>query len=265
MKPERFTKTKPRKSNAKHHVGKNIALITGAAGGIGTALCHVFRSEGYEVVATDRHKGNYNADHFIQLDIRDLYKKPAARQSLNAEMKRICKGRGLKVLINNAAVQILNRTDDVKIADWDETLQTNLIVPFLILQNMLPLMEQAHGSVINIASIHAVASKPGFVCYASSKAALAGMTRCLAVDLGSRVRVNAINPAATATPMLLSGFKDMPDKLKELAAMHPLGRIAAPEEIARAALFLASDQASFITGTCLDVNGGISARLHDPM
>lgn len=244
---------------------KNIALITGALGGIGSALCRVFRSDGYEVVATDRNKGSCDADHFIQLDVRDIYGKMKARQALIARMERICEGRGLKALINNAAIQIVNHTADVKIAEWDETLQTNLIAPFLLIQTMLPLLEQAQGSVVNIASIHAVATKPAFICYATSKAALVGLTRSLAVDLGPRVRVNAINPAATDTPMLKSGFEDLTEDLNELAAMHPLGRIAKPDEVAHAALFLSSDNSAFITGVCLHVDGGMGARLHDPL
>jgi NAD(P)-dependent dehydrogenase (short-subunit alcohol dehydrogenase family) len=102
------------------------------------------------------------------------------------------------------------------------------------------------------------------VCYATSKAALVGLTRALAVDLGSRVRVNAINPAAVATPMLLDGFKGKEALYAALGGMHPLGRIAEPAEIAQVALFLASRKAAFITGAAFDVDGGILSRLHDP-
>jgi NAD(P)-dependent dehydrogenase (short-subunit alcohol dehydrogenase family) len=244
---------------------QHVALITGAVGGIGTILCRVFRSEGYEIVAVDRNEGACDADHFLKLDIRDLYSSEETRRKTNTTIRRICEDRGLKVLINNAAIQILNRTDDVTIADWDETLETNLLAPFVIIQSMLPLIEQARGSVINIGSIHAGVTKPGFVCYATSKAALLGLTRSLAVDLGRRIRVNGINPAATCTPMLLAGFANTPETLKELAAMHPQGTLATPEDIAYAAVFLASDQARFITGSCLNVDGGIGSRLHDPL
>lgn len=118
---------------------------------------------------------------------------------------------------------------------------------------------------MNIASVHSTVTKPGFVSYSTSKAALVGLTRSLAIDLGSRVRVNAICPAATATPMLLAGFDGHPEALKELANVHPLERIAKPEEVAQVALFLASPQASFITGASILVDGGISGRLHDPL
>jgi NAD(P)-dependent dehydrogenase (short-subunit alcohol dehydrogenase family) len=125
-------------------------------------------------------------------------------------------------------------------------------------------LSNANGSVVNISSIHSTLTKPGFVCYATSKAALGGLTKSAAVELGAKVRINAINPAATATPMLVAGFEDKESALRELGSMHPLGRIAEPEEIARTAVFLASEKASFINGACLNVDGGISARLHDP-
>ena len=160
---------------------------------------------------------------------------------------------------------MLNRTADVRVSDWDETLETNLIAPFLLIQSLLPDLERARGSVVNIASVHATATKPGFVCYATSKAALVGMTRVLAVDLGPRVRINCISPAATATPMLMAGFADKPAQFLELGQMHPMERIAEPAEVAQTAIFLASEQASFITGACLSVDGGIAGRLHDPV
>jgi NAD(P)-dependent dehydrogenase (short-subunit alcohol dehydrogenase family) len=181
-----------------------------------------------------------------------------------SELKALTAVSGLSVLVNNAAVQILGRTEAVSVQDWEVTLRTNLVAPFMLAQALLPELERARGSVVNIASIHAVATKPGFVAYATSKAALVGLTRALAVDLGPRVRVNAVNPAATATPMLLAGFAGRERDLETLGRMHPLERIADPDEVARTALFLASDAASFITGSTLHIDGGIGARLHDP-
>jgi NAD(P)-dependent dehydrogenase (short-subunit alcohol dehydrogenase family) len=118
--------------------------------------------------------------------------------------------------------------------------------------------------VVNIASVHAQLTKPGFAAYATSKSALVGLTRSLAVDLEGVVRVNCISPGATGTPMLVAGFEGREEALSQLGQCHPLGRIAAPEEVARVAVFLASDDASFIDGAVLDVDGGIGARLHDP-
>jgi len=241
------------------------ALITGALGGIGQALCTEFQRAGYFVIATDRRVGACANDAFINVDIRDLYTYADRRRWLGGEVRAILDGRGLNVLVNNAATQILNRTDDIQISDWDDTLQTNLIAPFLMIQLFLPELEAAKGSAVNIASIHSVVTKPRFVCYATSKAALVGMTRALAVDLGARIRINAINPAATATPMLLAGFEGKSKELDELAKKHPLERIAQPWEVAKTAIFLASEDAAFITGACLHIDGGIGGRLHDPV
>lgn len=246
-------------------MSQRTALITGALGGIGVSLCEEFRRAGYYVIATDRQEGTCTCDHFMRVDVRDLYRSEEIRERVRKEVSELIAATGLHVLVNNAASQVLNRTDDIKVEDWDETLQTNLIAPFLFSQMLLPEIERAKGSVINIASIHSTATKPGFVCYATSKAALVGMTRAMAVDLGPRIRVNAINPAATATPMLLAGFEGKSQEFDELAKKHPLERIAQPWEVAKTAIFLASPDAAFITGACLNIDGGIGGRLHDPV
>ncbi len=245
---------------------KNAVLITGALGGIGRAMCTEFQKAGYFVIATDRHDGHVDCDAQIQLDIRNLFLNQALRTQFTREIEELLTEQklGLKGLINNAAAQVLNKTENVSIDDWNVTLQTNLIAPFLLIQSFMPHLESSQGSVVNVASVHATATKPEFVCYATSKSALVGMTRSLAVDLGAKVRVNAICPGATATPMLLAGFEGQEAKFQELEKMHPMGRVARPEEIAQTAIFLCSDQASFITGSCLSIDGGIGGRLHDP-
>lgn len=241
-------------------------LITGARGGIGQALCSEFQSNGYFVVGTDRAEGECDCDAFIKVDIEKLCSDPSAGQALLDQVQQATgSDYQLQALVNNAATQILNKTDDIEIDDWRHTLDTNLVAPFLLIQQLLPILEANGGSVVNIASVHATVTKPEFVCYATSKAALVGMTRAMAVDLGPRLRVNAISPAATATPMLLAGFEGRPEALKELSKMHPLERIAEPREIAQTALFLCSDRARFITGACWALDGGIGARLHDPV
>jgi NAD(P)-dependent dehydrogenase (short-subunit alcohol dehydrogenase family) len=118
--------------------------------------------------------------------------------------------------------------------------------------------------VINIGSIHARRTKPEFVAYATSKGALETLTRALAVELGSRARVNAISPAAIDTPMLRAGFEGQTQNYEALAQCHPAGRIGTPVELAELALFLASDSALFQNGSIVDFSGGNSGRLHDP-
>ena len=243
----------------------NVALITGASGGIGQALCSVFREAGYFVIGCDCNSGDGDYDEFIDINLQDLSKSQEKQSGWAREIREKIGANVLKVIVNNAAIQILAPTERISISHWNETLNLNLIVPFVLLQEFLPELESSCGSCINIASIHSVVTKPNFVCYATSKAALVGMTRALAVDLGPRVRVNCISPAAIATPMLLAGFESCPGELNRLAGMHPLLRIGQPWEVAKAALFLASQDAAFITGTTLNVDGGLSSRLHDPM
>lgn len=239
------------------------AVITGAAGGIGRALCAEFKSADYRVIATDvASVSGVACDHFVEVELKTVGRDEVSLERFVQQLS--LPASGLTVLVNNAAVQILNRTDAVSVQDWRDTLDVNVLAPFLLTQALLPYLEKAGGSVVNIGSVHAIATKPGFVCYATSKAALVGLTRALAVDLGGRVRVNAVNPAAVATQMLLDGFKGKDARLSALGGMHPVGRIAEPSEIAQAVLFLASRNAAFITGTVFDVDGGILSRLHDP-
>jgi NAD(P)-dependent dehydrogenase (short-subunit alcohol dehydrogenase family) len=126
------------------------------------------------------------------------------------------------------------------------------------------LLREAKGSVVNIASIHAMATKSEFSLYATSKGALVTLTKALAIEIAPDVRINTVLPAATDTPMLHAGFSENEKNFETLVEYHPLGRIAKPEEVARIALFLASPQASFMTGAAVNVDGGISACLHDP-
>jgi len=239
-------------------------LITGAAGGIGQALCLAFRRAGYLVIASDLKEMVDDAHFFVQSDLERMVDDERYRDEYLEQIRHALGGDGLTALVNNAALQIVRGTEDLTIRDWRRTLDINLLAPFALIQAFLPELKRARGSVVNVASVHARLTKPGFACYATSKAALVGMTRSLAVDLAGAVRVNAISPAATGTSMLLAGFEGREDALADLGGMHPSGRIAEPAEIARVAVFLASHDATFINGATLDVDGAIGARLHDP-
>lgn len=239
-------------------------LITGASGGIGQALCQTFKEDDYFVIATDRIDGTCECDAFIRADIGLLCTDSNSQKQFFAEVRSYLHDQSLFALINNAAVQILGKTENIQISDWQQTLSVNLLAPFTLIQELLPELQNGKGSVVNISSIHATNTKPNFVCYATSKTALIGLTQSMAVDLGSKIRINAICPAATATPMLMAGFEEKEEEFERLSDMHPLGRIAQSKEIAEAALFLTSPHASFITGTFLNVDGGIGVRLHDP-
>ena len=209
---------------------KKSVLITGANGGIGKALCEEFTNEGYSVIATDRDSGECECEKFIQIDINEFLSASSNNSPDFNSLQNLIPKHGLDCLINNAATQILGSTEEITLDDWVNTLNTNLLAPFFTTQNLLKSLEKKHGSVINIGSVHARSTKPNFVCYATSKSALVGLTRSMAVDLGPRIRVNAINPAATATPMLLTGFEGKEKEYAELSKMHPLERIAEPKK-----------------------------------
>lgn len=239
-------------------------LITGVAGGIGQALSKCFTDAGYHVIGLDLQPAPSPCMTMIEADLQQMCVDATYRDTVMGQIRSALGHHPLKALINNAAIQIVKSVDGLAVEDWHHTLDVNLVAPFVLSQALLRDLEQSRGSIINIASIHATLTKPTFVCYATSKAALVGLTQSMAVELGARVRVNCICPAAVATPMLLAGFQGKEDLLQELSQMHPIGRIAHPKEVAQVALFLASPAASFITGATIGVDGGISARLHDP-
>ncbi len=242
-----------------------VALITGAAGGIGVALCSAFRARGYRTIGLDIPHAVVDCDAFLEIDLETFCADEHYRHDATSRLLAEVGSSGLKVLVNNAAVQILGDSAELTVASWQRTLKVNVLAPFLLSQALLQHLEQAQGSVINIASVHARLTKPGFVAYATSKAALVGLTRSMAVDLGTRVRVNAICPAAIATPMLLDGFVGNEAGFERLSNVHPMGRIGTPADVACAATFLASDEAAFMSGAILGIDGGIGARLHDPV
>jgi NAD(P)-dependent dehydrogenase (short-subunit alcohol dehydrogenase family) len=239
-------------------------LITGACGGIGTALCKGFAGAGYFVVGTDLADQADVGHAYFPCDLSELPRSEAAQTAFLEAVTIAVGEHPLTTCINNAAVQILNPTADIADEDFERTFRVNVFAPLIITRLLLPMLRRAKGSVINIGSIHATATKPGFVSYATSKAALRGLTRALAVDLGGSVRVNAIEPAAIETDMLLAGFATNPPGYQDLRNFHPSGAIGQPHEIAKTALFLASPDTPFLTGSTVTIDGAIAARLHDP-
>lgn len=244
---------------------KTAAVITGSEGGIGVSLCRVFANAGYKVIGLDIKRSSSECSEFVAADLNKFCTAKEYSAAVIKEIQKNLDGHELAVLINNAAVQILKPVEGITTEDWQQTLNVNLVAPFLLAQAFLNDLEKARGSVVNIASIHAQATKPEFICYATSKTALVGLTRSMAVELGARVRVNAICPAAISTPMLMAGFEGKEKQFEELSKMHPVGRIGTPEEVAQLALFLASPAAGFISGSSIGIDGGIGARLHDPV
>lgn len=241
-------------------------FITGATGSIGLALCQAFASEGYSVIASGRSEPSdaLSGFDYVRCDLESVGTSEAAADGVAQQITELCKTKPLFALINNAAIQILGATEDLSLADFNRSLAVNVAAPFALAQRLVPALSATRGSILNIGTVHAQSTKAGFGAYATSKTAMHGLTRALAVDLGGRVRVNTLAPAATATPMLMAGFEGNPDAFDALAQAHPVGRIADPSEIAKTAVFLCSDAASFITGATLYADGGVLSRLHDP-
>ncbi len=240
------------------------ALVTGAAGGIGKATCDVFFQAGYRVIGVDRNGIKDAPYEVLNYDIGRLSHADAARDEFYRRVEELCEG-SMSALVNNAAIQIVKPIEAIDSADWAETLDTNLLAAFWLTQHFLPLLRVDKGCVVNIASIHAMVTKAEFTVYSTSKGALVSLTRAMAIELAPDVRVNAVIPAATDTPMLRAGFGENIEGLQQLGDYHPLKHIADPEEVAQIILFLAGPQSSFMTGAAVNVDGGIGACLHDPV
>lgn len=237
-------------------------LITGVCGGVGRATAALFRDQGWTTVGVDHREppAGLEVDEFISLDVSSADVWP-----LIAEIAR---GDRLDALVNNAAMQIEKRLVDTDSAAWDDVLMTNVRGPFLATKGAADALRRSHGSVVNVSSVHAVATSPGVAAYATSKGALAAFTRAAALELAPEVRVNAVLPGAVDTPMLRAGIarwvapNDVDAALQALAARTPLGRIGDPVDIAQTILFLAdADRSSFITGQTIVADGGVTARL----
>jgi NAD(P)-dependent dehydrogenase (short-subunit alcohol dehydrogenase family) len=249
-------------------MNKGFVIITGAAGGIGQAFVNEFANAGYGVIGII-HKNKPAAPkkeniHYITCNLAQTTQDDEYAAKIFAQIRTIFHPNRLKGLVNNAATQILGGVDSLTRKNWQETLNVNLLAPFLWSQAFLQELETSQGAIINISSIHARLTKKNFVAYATSKAALSGMTRAMAVDLQGKVRVNAIEPAAIETEMLKAGFAGKPELYAQLEACHPQQRIGTPEEVASLGLYIIEGKFNFIHGASLAIDGGISGRLFDP-
>lgn len=242
------------------------AVVTGAAGGIGAAICSRLSKAGIKVLGVDLvdPPDGSPIDEFVRADLAALADSAERMQALSSSIARWRAGRPLQVLVNNAAVQRLGPVVELDRAVWRESLNVNLLAPFFLIQALLPDLKAARGCVVNISSVHAKATKPRFVAYATTKAALSGMTRALAVDVGREVRVYGIEPGAVLTEMLKQGFADSPESLRKLADYHPSGEISTPDQIADLVYFLSSSRIAALQGSPIEFGAGIAGRLHDP-
>lgn len=241
-------------------------IVTGSSGAIGSALCAAFVATGSHVIGVDSQPSPFGGTDIngVDVDLDAYCRDEAYRQDANDRIRSRADARPIAALVNNAAVQIVKPAGELNVDDWRQTINVNLLAPFLLAQAFAGDLTAVGGAIVNVSSIHARLTKPGFTAYSTSKAGLAGLTRALAIEFGGRVRVNSISPAAVDTPMLRQGFAGREHLLGDLGRQHPAGRIATPAEIAALAVFLASDDAKFITGADFAIDGGIGARLSDP-
>jgi NAD(P)-dependent dehydrogenase (short-subunit alcohol dehydrogenase family) len=245
-------------------------LITGAAGGIGAGLVEALAEAGWSVLGSD-HPTSPPSNHvrqrcqaWIPADLAALSRDPHQLETFRAAVLSATEKGELMAIVHNAAVQRLGSFEQLRPADWHDTMEVNLMAPVAISRTLLPELKRQRGSIVHIGSIHSQLTKPGFTAYATSKAALAGLTRAMAVELGGSMRVNAIEPAAIATTMLEAGFAGAPEVKAQLEAFHPTGKIGSPADVASAVLFLLDPANRFLNGCVLPLSGGIHSRLHDP-
>ena len=243
-----------------------VALITGASSGIGSATAKLFAHEGWHVIGVTRRKMNKpeGINHYISGDVSKVSDVQRIFDEITNEEGRI------DALINNAGIQICKPLVETTVEQWDAIMNTNARSIFLCVKNAYPLMHEHGGSIVNVSSVHAIATSASIAAYAASKGAILALTRAVAIELAyENIRVNAVLPGAVDTPMLHAGFtrghlgiSDPQQQIEELSRRTVIGRIGKPEEIAQAILFLADEsRSSFITGQMLVVDGGATAKL----
>jgi len=238
-----------------------VAVVTGASQGIGRDTALALAQAGAKVVVAARNEEKLAAlvndivaaggEAFaIKLDVADA-------EQVKARFKQVIEKFGrLDILVNNAAVTRDGLAMRMKKEDWETVLQTNLTGAHLCIQQALPTMMKARaGRIINISSVVAQSGNAGQANYVAAKAGLIGLTKAIAIEIASRnVTVNAVAPGFIDTPMT----EVLPDKVKEeLKTRIPLGRMGSPRDVASAIVFLATDEAGYITGHVLNVNGGL--------
>lgn len=241
-----------------------VAFVTGAGSGIGRATAQRFVQEGARVAVADlngeaaRSTVELLDDGGLAIELNVLSETSVAA-GVDAVVEHYGK---MDIVVNNAGVCIPGRVDDLEVEAWDATCDTNLKGVYLVSRAAWPVfVDQGGGCVINTASVAGLVGSRNRVAYAASKAGVVMLTKCMALDwAAANVRVNCVCPGYVDTPMVRDLMEQESDPLAartDAAALHPLGRLGAPTDIADAMVFLASAQASWITGTALVVDGGL--------
>ncbi|HSW43250.1 MAG TPA: SDR family oxidoreductase [Patescibacteria group bacterium] len=249
----------------------SVALVTGAAVGIGQGIAREFVREGAAVVLADI---DHVAGQAAERDLRelggraifvhcDVSQEDAVIRAIETAVGNFG---GLDTLVNNAAVGVYRSVAEASVEEFDRALAVNLRGPFLGIKHAAPhLARSRNGSIINIASVHSVQNVGGTAPYAASKGGLIALTRAAAIDLAKDgIRVNAICPGWVDTPLIrgiFAGSADPGAARRQVERRQLLGRLGRPEEIGRVAVFLASTDASYMTGSMLFVDNGMTAQL----
>jgi NAD(P)-dependent dehydrogenase (short-subunit alcohol dehydrogenase family) len=237
------------------------ALVTGGASGIGEAICNVLSRAGASVVVTDIN------EVAAQAVARELPNATAAGLDVADEGSvRSVLGSlpGLDILVNNAGIGLVGGVEETEIADFERLLRVNVEGVFLVTKYAVPHLIASHGSMINVGSVAGLIGVKKRFAYCATKGAVVAMTRQLAVDYPKEFRVNCICPGTVDSPFveayLEKYHKHEKESMREqLNARQPIGRLGKPEEIAHLALYLASDEAAFTTGSVITIDGGWTA------
>lgn len=248
-----------------------VAIVTGGASGIGRAICELFVEEGARVVVADiDSEGGVQTVQSIKQAGRDAA-FVQTDVSIEADVEKLVQEAvsaygTVDILVNDAAVFVFGAIEDITDADWQRVMGVNVIGSAYCVKHVLPVMKAAGGgAIVNIASVSGFIAQPAFIPYNASKGALIQLTRCLALDLAPHnIRVNCVCPGSVLTPATERHRQfvnaDREEFLAEAGSSNFMKRIADPREIAYGALFLASDESSFVTGTPLVMDGGATAQ-----
>jgi 2-keto-3-deoxy-L-fuconate dehydrogenase len=238
-----------------------VALVTGGASGIGAATCRELDRAGANVIIAD-----VNLDA-AQTLARELQRGIAVRMDVTdgLSVQEVARGLDrLDILVNNAGVGHVGSIADVSYEEFDRLMKVNVYSIFVVTQGLLPLLLQARGSIVNIGSVARLVGVKQRFAYCTSKSAVLAMTRQLAVDYPKELRVNAIAPGTVQTPFV-EGYLEKyhaneKDKVREqLVARQPIGRLGTPEDVASLVRYLCSDEASFVNGAVVSIDGGWTA------
>jgi NAD(P)-dependent dehydrogenase (short-subunit alcohol dehydrogenase family) len=244
-----------------------VIVVTGGGSGIGQACCYEFATLHGTVAIVDRdEKGGTETEAKVasrggraEMFAADVSSDSQVRDLIGKIVNRLG---GIDVLVNNAGIQRYGTATTTSEKEWDEVLNINLKSAFLMARYAIPeMIQRGGGAVVNTASVQSVTAQRNSLAYVVSKHGLLGLTRCLALDYSKEnIRANCVMPGAIDTPMLRwsASLDEHPEKVLEACnRLHALGRIGTSDEVARVIAFLASDDASFVTGAALAVDGGL--------